>query len=115
MTFGFCFIMDIDKMAEKIKGLNPFNAEYMAEPEFEILTRLFFVDLMENGAYDGDDINKLVKKLGYCEETSKEILDIATIIGHLRDLFVEDHHSKSYARIMKRILGENWQDPTTTI
>lgn len=93
--------MDIEKITQEIKDVH-INLATMDASEEEHLARLFFGEIMENGWYGMDEVNKVLKDLDYPEDIKEDIENIAEVICTLRDQpKTVGRMPESYVRVMK--------------
>ena len=96
--------MDDKKIAEEIKNVH-INLAAMGESEEEHIARLFFGEIMENGRYGMEEVEKVLNNLDYPGEIREDIERIANVICNLRDLpNTTGRKPESYIRVMKRFL-----------
>ncbi len=97
-------LLDVKKMTEKIKSVH-INPATMHADEREHLARIFFVEIMQNGWYGMDEVDKILKNLPYSDQIKNNIKDIAEVICNLRDMpETRGRRPDGYVDIMKKIL-----------
>lgn len=97
--------MNIEKITDEIKKVR-INLASMHPSEEEHLARIFFVEIMTNGWYGMDEIEKVLKNLSYEKDTKEIIRDIAEIICCLRDQpQTIGRNPDGYKELMHKILS----------
>lgn len=98
--------MNVEKMVEKIKSVN-INTATMHPLEYIHLSRIFFVEIMQNGWYGMDEVAKVLKNLSYPKNTKEIIYDIARVICNLRDRpSTSSRYPDGYFEVMKHFLDK---------
>ncbi len=67
--------MDVERITEEIKKVN-INLASIHQDELDHLSRLFFVEIMTNGWYGMDEVEKVLKMLSYEEHTKKSYVKL---------------------------------------
>lgn len=98
--------MNIEKMIEEIKSVN-INTATMHPSEYEHLSRIFFVEIMQNGWYGMDEVAKVIQSLSYPENIKESIENIANVICDLRDQpGTSGRYPDGYNEVMRRFLSK---------
>lgn len=97
--------MDVERIVEEIRKVR-INLASIHQDELDHLSRLFFVEIMTNGWYGMDEVEKVLKKLSYEEHTKKIIREIAETICCLRDPpQTVGRNPDGYKELMSKILN----------
>lgn len=97
--------MNIEKITDEVKKVR-INLASMHPSEEEHLARVFFVEIMTNGWYGMDEVEKVLKNLSYEEHTKEIIRDIAETICCLRDQpQTSGRNPDGYKELMRKILS----------
>ena len=76
--------MDVEHIVEEIRSVR-INLATMHPSEYEHIARIFFVEIMENGWYGLDEVQKVLSKLNYPDHIKDEISNIAEVIQCIKD------------------------------
>lgn len=94
--------MDIGLIVQEIKSVD-INLATMHPSEYQHIARIFFAEIMENGWYGLDEVQKVLDELNYPDNIKDNIFNIAEVIQKIKDQpKTVGRTTDSYKHVMSR-------------
>lgn len=94
--------MDVEQIVAEIRSVH-INLATMHPSEYQHIARIFFAEIMENGWYGLDEVQKVLDELNYPDNIKDNIFNIAEVIQKIKDQpETVGRYTDSYKRVMSR-------------